>query len=87
MLQYKTVAEFRSKTKPGKCYVVKKRLDTGNFTCNCPAWIFNKYEDRSCYHTMRVTAISGMNSKKSIDTIDASESISDSGRRMLILDE
>ncbi len=86
MLQYEVIAEFRSKTKPGKCYIVKKRLDTGMLTCNCPAWIFNKYEDRTCYHTLKLMASGALQSQQQNQVIDRIEAVN-SGRRVLILDE
>ena len=56
-IQYETIMTFESKSsKTGKCYTVKRRVDTGALGCDCPQWVFNKNGDRTCYHTMKVLA-------------------------------
>lgn len=51
-----TVRTFVSKTATGKSYTVKKD-DKGVLYCDCPVWIYNKYGDRTCYHTRTVEAL------------------------------
>ena len=54
MTEYITIKTFPSKSsKTGKIYTVKQRTDTGEYTCDCPGWVFNKME-RSCVHTLTV---------------------------------
>ena len=56
-IQYETVMTFESKSSTtGKCYTVKRRLDTGALGCDCPQWIFDRNGNRTCYHTMAVLA-------------------------------
>ena len=50
---YRTVAEFPSKSKPGKYYTVKID-DLGQLSCNCPAWVFKKGGARTCPHVLEV---------------------------------
>ena len=52
---YTTVRHFQSTSKPEKMYTVKQD-EHGKLSCNCPSWIFNKYKDRSCYHTKTIEA-------------------------------
>lgn len=39
---YQTLAKFRSK-KGGGLYFVKKNLKTGDFSCDCKGWIYNRH--------------------------------------------
>lgn len=48
---YVEVGQFPSKSSPGKYYTVKISPSDGEYTCNCPQWIFNKRNDRTCKHT------------------------------------
>ena len=48
---YKEVGKFPSKSSPGKYYTVKLSPSDGEYTCDCPIWIFNKRDDRTCKHT------------------------------------
>ena len=53
-IEYVAIQTFPSKSsKTGKIYTVKQRLDTDEYTCDCPAWKYNKQE-RSCVHTLTV---------------------------------
>lgn len=57
-IQYESIMTFESKSsKTGKCYTVKRRLDTGAISCDCPQWVFNRNGDRTCYHTERVKVL------------------------------
>ncbi len=54
MSEYIVIQQFPSKSsKTGKVYTVKQRLDTEEYTCDCPGWVYNKME-RSCIHTLTV---------------------------------
>jgi len=57
-ITYYEVMTFESKSsKTGKCYTVKRRVDTGALSCDCPQWVFNRNGDRTCYHTERVKVL------------------------------
>ena len=58
MPEYETIMTFEAKaSKNGKCYTVKRRLDTGAISCDCKVWIFNQNNDRTCFHTERVKVL------------------------------
>jgi predicted nucleic acid-binding Zn finger protein len=46
---YKLRAYINSFTNPDKKYVIKRK-ENGDFTCNCPSWIFNQSGNRQCKH-------------------------------------
>lgn len=50
---YTLISTFESKSNPGKFYEVK-RDEYGNFSCNCPAWIFKANRERTCRHIKEV---------------------------------
>ena len=50
--EYETVTVYVS-SQGEKNWTVKRNVDTGKLSCNCPAWIFNKKGDRTCYHTLK----------------------------------
>lgn len=49
--RYEEVGRFPSKSRPGQYYIVKLDSNTGDYTCDCPPWIYNKRKDRTCSHT------------------------------------
>ena len=49
--RYEEVGRFPSKSRPGEFYIVKLDSTTGDYTCNCNPWIYNKRKDRTCSHT------------------------------------
>ena len=51
--QYKLVATFPSRSKPGREYEVKED-EQGNLSCNCPAWIYKANGKRDCRHVEEV---------------------------------
>jgi len=51
--KYHLVATFVSKSGSHKLYSVKVD-DEGNFSCNCPAWIFKKGRVRTCPHLRQI---------------------------------
>ena len=47
---YIEIAEFVSRSQPGKVYKAKED-EEGNLSCSCPAWIFKKPgQSRGCRH-------------------------------------
>lgn len=50
-IRYQTLAKFKSKN-GGDVYFVKRKLSTGELSCNCKGWIYN----RSCKHIDYVKA-------------------------------
>lgn len=53
---YSVVALVPSFSKPGKKWVVKRSLRTGQLSCNCPSWIFQKGGERKpCKHVLCAT--------------------------------
>jgi predicted nucleic acid-binding Zn finger protein len=58
-----TIAEVKSFSKPGKSYTIKRSLRSGQLSCNCPAWIFQKGGERkSCKHIIKV--LGGMKAER-----------------------
>lgn len=51
---YQIVQEFPSESKPGKKYTVKRKVATGELSCDCPVWIFSG-RNRHCKHVESVT--------------------------------
>ena len=49
--RYEEVGRFPSKSSPGTYYTVKLDATTGDYTCDCKPWIYNKRKDRTCSHT------------------------------------
>jgi len=49
--RYQEVGRFPSKSRRGEYYIVKLNSSTGDYTCDCKPWIFNKRGDRTCSHT------------------------------------
>jgi hypothetical protein len=41
-MRYHTIGKFKSKT-TDRIYFVKRDLKTGNFSCNCPGWIYRRH--------------------------------------------
>ena len=68
-MTYTIVTTFDSKSKSGKVYTVK-RDQTGRLSCDCPPWIFNRYGDRTCYHTRSVEVMETAKAK-SVETTKA----------------
>ena len=56
MPEYETIDCFPSSGRSGKFYTVKRNVANNKLSCDCPAWVFNKYKDRTCYHTKTVEA-------------------------------
>lgn len=49
-INYLLIAKVRSFTSD-KIYLIKKNPETGQLSCNCPAWIFQKGSERNpCKH-------------------------------------
>ena len=57
-----TIAEVKSFSKPGKSYTIKRGLRSGQLSCNCPAWIFQKGERKACKHITKV--LGGMKAER-----------------------
>ena len=49
--RYEEVGRFPSKSSPDTYYTVKLDSSTGDYTCDCPAWIYKADGLRSCKHT------------------------------------
>jgi len=41
-MRYETIAKFKSK-RGGEVYFVKRKMKTGEFSCNCPGWIYSRH--------------------------------------------
>lgn len=41
-LKYETLAKFVSE-RGGDVYFVKRKLSTGEFSCNCKGWLYNRH--------------------------------------------
>lgn len=54
-LKYETLGKFISK-KGGDAYYVKRNISTGELSCNCKGWIYNRF----CKHIEYVKANSFM---------------------------
>lgn len=52
--EYRLVATFPSRSKPGKTYDVKED-EAGNLSCDCPAWIYKANGTRTCRHVEEVS--------------------------------
>ena len=52
--QYRLLATFESRSRLGKVYEVKQD-ETGNLSCNCPAWIYKANGRRTCWHVEKVS--------------------------------
>jgi len=50
---YETIAKFKSR-KGGEVYFVKRKLLTGEFSCNCKGWLYYKH----CKHIYYVKSVS-----------------------------
>ena len=49
---YEVVATYQSRSNPNKVYEVKKD-DEGNYSCNCPAWVYKRNPGpRICKHVI-----------------------------------
>lgn len=47
---YTLVRTFKSKSRPGTIYRVKRNDQTGVLSCDCPGWIYGKDNPRTCFH-------------------------------------
>jgi hypothetical protein len=50
---YETLGKVASFTRPGKSYTIKRSLLTGQVSCDCPAWRFQRgptLERKPCKH-------------------------------------
>ena len=43
--KYVTVTTVASETTPGKVYTIKRHVESGALSCNCPAWIYGRNLD------------------------------------------
>ena len=52
--RYEALAEVDSDSRAGVTYTIKRDRVTGKFSCNCPAWIYQKGGGRKpCKHVIR----------------------------------
>jgi hypothetical protein len=53
---YYTVAMIPSSSKRGKFWAVKRNIQTGQLSCSCPAWIFQRgpaVDRKPCKHVIK----------------------------------